>query len=105
QGLFVADVEAKTDVTAEPAPARFGLPALTGRTFARATPNGAILVFADNGGWIKPAGEDRFQAIAGYPARGIAAASDFGTDGTGWIAHTAVEGLAPCVARIVVDGR
>jgi signal transduction histidine kinase/CheY-like chemotaxis protein/HPt (histidine-containing phosphotransfer) domain-containing protein len=104
QGVFVAQLAPDKPVKAEPAGTAFGLPPLEGRSFVRATQDGAIVIFADNGGWIKPAATERFHTIANYPARGIGAASDFAADNTLWVAHTGSDGFTPCVARIAVHG-
>src|SRR6185369_2479615 len=82
----------------------YGLPPLKGKSFVRATADGSILVFADNGGWLKPAGESQFRAIKNYPQRGLTAASDFGADGTGWVVHPESSVIGACAARISIAG-
>lgn len=99
-GVLLGRLEDRDAVEAISVPSSYGLPALSGRSFVRATPNGSILIFASNGGWIKPAGQGRFTAIANYPRRAVIAVSDFDDQGTGWIVHPGSEKLAAGVARI-----
>ena len=103
RGVLLARLDAASAVQATAIPASFGLPALEGRAVVRENLRGAILVFADNGGWVKPAGVERFHPIRDYPARAVTAATDFSGDGTGWVVHPETETRPACVGRVSSD--
>ncbi len=104
EGILFATPDAVTAVRAGPVPAAYGLPSLQGRSLLRMDSAGTILALADNGGWIKPAGEARFRPIEHYPARSITAATEIAGDGTAWVAYPSTDRLAACVARIRIHG-
>ncbi len=103
RGLVVAQLQPERAISASSLAPSFGLPPLVGRTFCRATNDGSILVFADNGGWLKPHGAKLFKKIENYFPRGIADVSFVAPDNTVWLAYSAADNVAPCVARVRVN--
>lgn len=103
-GLLIADPIEGSSVTAMPASGSFGLPNLQGYVRVRATDDGAIVVVADNGAWMKPAGAGRFTAVRNYPARAAAAVSEATADQRAvWVIHAAGANIAPGVGRIAFN--
>jgi signal transduction histidine kinase/CheY-like chemotaxis protein len=100
--ILVAIPDPQSAVRATPIPDSYGLPILAGRCHVRLTPDGDVLVFADNGAWLKRIHAEKFAPIQRFPQRSIAAISEFAADGTSWIVHRASEQSAACVARITI---
>ncbi|MBL9200650.1 MAG: response regulator [Opitutaceae bacterium] len=99
RGLWLVDPRADQPATAVAA-ARPGLPAFTGTVRVRAARDGSVLVLANGGAWVRPAGREQFLAVDGFPVRAASAVSGVAPDGVSfWV------GLAESDSRAQVVGR
>lgn len=103
RGVLWARPDAGTTVAPD-SPLDSGLPELPGEAMVAGGPTKAVLVLSRWGGWVKSGGSERFQPIAGFPKRSVAAVTAIGTDGTAWVVHSASKERASAVARISIHG-
>lgn len=106
-GVMLARPAENGPVQAVAIPPEFGLPAgaATGKALVRSLPNGTLLLAGERGGWFKLADEGTFRPIEDWPARPVAALTDFSADGTLWSVHPATARLAATVGRVSITGR
>lgn len=104
KGLLVARLKWSVPVSAVQISGRFGLPRISGLAVVRSTAEGDILVFSNAGAWVLPVARNRFVAIDNYPARELAAVSNF-RGNVGWVVDAGSPTVAPCVGEIVVDAK
>ncbi len=103
RGLLTATPSSSGPVPVAPADAP-GLPLLEGNVRARAARDGSVLVVANRGAWVRPAGRDQFLPVEGYPARNAAAISEVAPDGaTFWVALGETEERAQVVGRVALS--
>lgn len=102
KGVFVAPRAPTVPATALPISGRLGLPAPAGIARVRRTATGTILVFGNNGAWVRPSADGPFVPVEDYPTRPLAAVSNF-KGNVGWVVHSASAELAACVGEIVVS--
>lgn len=94
----------ESTAVASVSPLGSGLPEIPGEAVVTGGPTKAVLVLSSGGGWVKSGGSERFQAIAGFPQRAVAAVTAIDADGTAWVVHAAFKELAASVARISIRG-
>lgn len=83
-----------------------GLPASNGPSRVAETPDGTVLAFTANSGWIKRPSANRFSPIENFPTWPIGAVSTASPDGSVWVVHPQTGARAPAIARISLrDGR
>jgi signal transduction histidine kinase/CheY-like chemotaxis protein len=102
EGVHMARLAPVGAVRAIPPPPDSKLPTLTGSADVRATRDGTVLVVAENGAWIKPAGQPAFVPVAGFPDRSTTAVSDFDADDSVWVVHPATSRAAAAAGRIAL---
>jgi signal transduction histidine kinase/DNA-binding NarL/FixJ family response regulator len=102
-GAFVAQPDLVNAVQAIPVATSVGLPTLTGWTYCRATADGSIVLFANNGAWLKPRGANRFIRIENSPARSVLGVSFVAPDNTVWVAYDADGAARPFLARVQIE--
>ena len=106
KGILVARPDLEKSVSGIPVDSSLGLPVGNFHSMVAETANGAVLVFADNGGWVKLPDFGRFVPIDNFPNRSTSAVSDVAGDGSVWIIHPATEKQAATAARIqIVAGK
>ncbi len=102
RGLLVA-TPADVPTLAQSPAASFALPGLEGHVRVRSTPEGAVLVLADNGAWLKPVGSERFAPVAGYPSRKVDLISNVTTGAPAvWIVHAGAKNAPQSIGRIEI---
>ena len=107
RGLWVATPNAGDEAVKATSAAEAGLPVLGGNIVTRAARDGTILVWANGGAWVRPAGGTEFSRVHGYPERDTAAVSEVAPDGaTFWVALAETEKRAQVVGRVALrNGR
>ena len=103
-GVVVARPGTDGPVNAFSPPPEYGLPSETGKAFVRATAEGGMVVFGEQGAWAKPPGERRFRPVENWPGRAVAAVSAFAPGGTAWTVHPSTSRYAATAGQISFVG-
>jgi signal transduction histidine kinase/CheY-like chemotaxis protein/HPt (histidine-containing phosphotransfer) domain-containing protein len=80
-----------------------GLPLSEGEGRVVASDDGTVMAFSAAGGSCMRHGAERFEAIAGFPKREIAAVANIDGWGNTWVVHARTEGNPACLARISME--
>lgn len=105
RGVLVAQPNSTGPVEATLPNANFGLPKIARQGSTIATAKGTVFVLSPEGGWILPAGADRFQAIQNYPAnRRLSGFFYHPADDSIWVIHAESGVNLAFVARITEQG-
>jgi signal transduction histidine kinase/CheY-like chemotaxis protein len=104
RGVLVAQPTESNPVEAIPPPLTNGLIEPKEHTVVTAAPDGSILLFGQNNGWILGRNAKSFEPIQNYPKRGVTTTSEVNSEGVMWIAYSESDIRAACVARISISG-
>lgn len=81
-----------------------GAPSAEGFVRTRATKDGTVYVFANNGGWIKGPSSRSFTPIEKYPSGKVTALSEPGPDGAIWLLHDRGPLEPPIIGHVLPTG-
>jgi signal transduction histidine kinase/CheY-like chemotaxis protein len=102
-GVYTARPDPLKPVQPVPLSAVPGAPELRKYTMVVGGVDGAVMIFASEGGWWFNENTHRIQPIENFPAREVTGVSAIPSDKSIWVTHPSADGLAATAARVVVE--